>query len=116
MDIARLDTARPAPAATPPADTRPRAPATPATGTAAAPAAPVGPRAVAEAVDSTNAYLQSQPSSSIQFSIDKDTGRTVVKMVDTETKEILRQIPSEEMLAISRSIEKMRGVMIDEKA
>ncbi len=71
--------------------------------------------AVAAAVQSANASMQSI-SSSIQFSLDQDTGRTVVKMVDTETEEVLRQFPSEEMLAISKSIDRMQGLLINREA
>ena len=77
-----------------------------------APAQPVTQEAVAAAVQSANAYVQSV-SSSIQFSLDQDSGRTVVKMVDTQTEEVLRQFPSEEMLAISRSIDRMHGLLIN---
>jgi uncharacterized FlaG/YvyC family protein len=39
-------------------------------------------------------------SSDLQFSVDKDSGRTVVKVVDSKTKEVIRQIPGEEVLAL----------------
>jgi flagellar protein FlaG len=40
------------------------------------------------------------------FTIDKDTGKTIVRLVDSATKEILRQIPSEELVAIARALGK----------
>ena len=52
----------------------------------------------------------------VRFSVDEDTGRTVVKVVDTQTDKILRQIPSVEALKLWRSIEQMQGVMLREKA
>lgn len=52
----------------------------------------------------------------LQFSIDEDTGRTVVKVVDVKTKEVIRQIPSEELLAMSRSLESNGGLLVKEKA
>ncbi|MBT9591255.1 MAG: flagellar protein FlaG [Thiobacillus sp.] len=79
------------------------------------PAQPVTQEAVAAAIQSANAYAQSV-STSIQFSLDQDTGRTVVKMVDTATDEILRQFPSEEILAISKSIDRMQGLLINREA
>ncbi|GAA5181597.1 hypothetical protein GCM10025771_28880 [Niveibacterium umoris] len=45
----------------------------------------------------------------LQFSIDEDTGRTVVRVVDTATKEVIRQIPSEEVLAIAKALDNMDG-------
>ena len=80
-----------------------------------APAQPITQEAVAAAVQSANAYVQSV-SSSLQFSLDQDTGRTVVKMIDTQTEEVLRQFPSEEMLAISKSIDRMQGLLINREA
>lgn len=35
----------------------------------------------------------------LEFSIDKDTSKTVVKLIDAESKEVLRQFPSEEILS-----------------
>lgn len=80
-----------------------------------APAPPVTQETVAAAVQSANAYMQSV-STNLKFSLDQDTGHTVVRMVDTETKEVLRQFPSEEMLAISRSIDRMQGLLINREA
>jgi flagellar protein FlaG len=79
------------------------------------PAQPVTREAVAAAVQSANAYVQSV-STNLQFSLDQDTGHTVVKMIDTRTDEVLRQFPSEEMLAISRSIDRMQGLLINREA
>lgn len=41
---------------------------------------------------------------SLQFSVDEDLGRTVVKLVDGKTGEVVRQIPSEELLAIAKRL------------
>ena len=38
------------------------------------------------------------------------------RIVDSATKELIRQIPSEEMLAISESLDKMIGFLIAQKA
>ncbi len=85
-----------------------------------APAQPVTQAAVTAAVQSANAYVQSVSTSSrpssVEFSLDEDSGRTIVKMVDTASKEVLRQFPSEEMLAISKSIDRMQGLLINREA
>lgn len=52
----------------------------------------------------------------LQFSIDEDTGKTVVKVVDQSTKEVIRQIPSEELLSITRSLDKFSGLFVKQKA
>lgn len=53
---------------------------------------------------------------SIQFSTDADSGRVVVKVVDSETQKVLRQIPNEEVLAISKTLGKLQGLIIRQTA
>ncbi|SNS61945.1 flagellar protein FlaG [Noviherbaspirillum humi] len=52
----------------------------------------------------------------IEFSVDQDSGRTIVKVVDSSTQEVLRQIPSKEVLEMNRSISKMQGLLVRDKA
>lgn len=40
----------------------------------------------------------------LEFSIDKDAGRIVINVKDKETDEVLRQIPSEEILELARNL------------
>jgi flagellar protein FlaG len=54
--------------------------------------------------------------SDIQFSIDEDTDTTVVKIVDRNTQEVIRQIPSEEMLEIAKALDRLQGLLIRQKA
>ena len=53
---------------------------------------------------------------SLQFSIDDDLGVTVVKVIDTGTKELIRQIPSEEMLSIAKALGSIKGLLVQQKA
>jgi len=52
----------------------------------------------------------------LQFSVDDDSGRMVIKVVDSQTDEVIRQIPKEEMLEIARSLEKAEGLLFRAKA
>jgi flagellar protein FlaG len=52
----------------------------------------------------------------IQFSIDDETGSTVVKVVDRATKEVIRQIPSEEMLRIAEALDHLQGLLVKQQA
>ncbi len=51
----------------------------------------------------------------LSFRIDKGSGRTVITVVDAATKEVIRQIPSEEVLAVSRAFE-ASGALLDAHA
>jgi flagellar protein FlaG len=66
-------------------------------------------------VEAINAFLKTF-SNNIQFSIDEGTGRTVVKLVDTETNTVLRQYPTKEALALARDIENFQGHLLKTEA
>jgi flagellar protein FlaG len=51
---------------------------------------------------------------SLTFSVDKDTGETVVKVVDSSSGKVVRQIPGEEMLKIAARIKDLLGVLFDQ--
>ncbi len=53
---------------------------------------------------------------SLQFSIDEDSHNTVVKIVDTETNKVIRQIPSEEMLQMAKALDKFTGLLMKQTA
>jgi flagellar protein FlaG len=64
--------------------------------------------AVKEAVKSGNTMLQSV-SSSLSFEIDSATKQVVVKIVDRNTGELVRQIPTVEMLDFMRRMRELEG-------
>jgi flagellar protein FlaG len=55
-------------------------------------------------------------SGSLEFSMDDSTGKTVIKVVDNSTNELIRQIPSEEMLEIARALDRLQGLLVHQKA
>lgn len=70
---------------------------------------------VKKAVDDINKSLQSL-SQGLEFSIDTDTKQTVVKVIDHQTKEVIRQMPSVEALQIAKSLDQVLGKLLSEKA
>lgn len=72
----------------------------------------VEPEKIAEAVEKVAAYVESL-SRSLNISVDQSSGDFVVKVQDANTAEIIRQIPSEEVLAISAAIsEQLDGLRL----
>jgi flagellar protein FlaG len=47
----------------------------------------------------------------LSFRVDQGSGRTVITVVDASTHEVIRQIPSEEILAVSRALEAASGLL-----
>lgn len=71
--------------------------------------------ALGGAVSSMN-ELMSALGHSLRFNIDAETGKTIVKVIDSQTQEVIKQIPSEEMLAISKALDKLQGLLVKQKA
>lgn len=86
----------------------------------ASPVVPASPPVTKETLENAVAamnQIMDQTKRSIEFSVDTDTRKTVVKMVDTSTGELIRQFPSEAALAISREIEQFQqGLLIKQQA
>lgn len=53
---------------------------------------------------------------SLQFRVDETTERVVVSVVDEQTGRVVRQIPSEEQLAIAAHLETLLGTLFSETA
>jgi len=108
-----VDPARELAAPTPP---RPAAvhPGVAPAGTATSPTAQPG-REVSGAVSEIRDFVQ-MVRRELQFEVDEDSGRTIVTVRDADTDEVIRQIPSEEVLQIAARLEEVNGVLFRERA
>lgn len=52
----------------------------------------------------------------IQFSLDQDSGKTVVKVIDSGTREVIRQFPSEEALELAKALDRFQGLLVKQQA
>lgn len=67
-------------------------------------------------VDNINRALK-LANRNLEFSVDESTSKQVVKLVDSDTGDLIRQFPSDEMLAISRAIDQVqKGLLLRQKA
>lgn len=71
--------------------------------------------ALRDKVAELNDYMQNL-NRSLQFSVDEESGDTVIKVVDAETEELVRQIPSEAILRARNAVEKYRGILFEIQA
>jgi uncharacterized FlaG/YvyC family protein len=60
-------------------------------------------KGIDKALRSVSGYVQNI-SRELNFSVDEDLNRSIVTVLDEETGEIIRQIPTEEMLQLARHI------------
>lgn len=101
--------------------TPPRTPAPATEAVVAQPAQPVQPSApsksqqVEQALERLKSALPSK-ANALQFSVDEQSGDTIVRVVDSATGDVIRQIPSKELVEIAHAIDKMQGMLIKQSA
>ena len=51
----------------------------------------------------------------VSFDVDKPTGRTVVRISNNETQEVIREFPPEEFLKMAAKLSELMGLMVDQR-
>lgn len=74
----------------------------------------VSEKTISKAVDDVNKKLTSSKAE-CKFSVHKATGQITVKVMDKETGDVIREIPSEKILDIVATALEMAGILVDEK-
>lgn len=55
--------------------------------------------------------------SELEFTVDQSTGRLIVKITDSRTKEVIMQIPSDQMLQLGKDLDRFQqGLILNRKA
>ncbi len=65
-------------------------------------------QSVEQTVEEINNYFQSM-GRDLNFKVDDESGRTVITVLDSETKEVIRQIPPEEVLQLALNLQDLGG-------
>ena len=71
--------------------------------------------AVAAAVERVNDQLAAQ-NRTIEFTIDPDTKTVVVRLIDRQDNQVLRQVPSQGMLEIAKALDQLQGSLLRSQA
>lgn len=71
------------------------------------------PPQLGQIVDQLNNYVQ-HVRRELHFSVDESTGETIVRVIDSESEEVIRQIPPEEVVEMQRFLAEDRkaGVLL----
>ncbi len=67
---------------------------------------------IQEAVDRLNEQMQSR-GRDLSFSIDEKIDRSIITVRNLKTGELVRQIPTEDMVRLAHSIEDMKGLLFN---
>jgi len=70
---------------------------------------------VEAAVKAVKEFIQPM-AGNLEFQMDEETGETVIKIVDSSSGELIRQIPSKEMLEIAKALDRLQGILVKQKA
>lgn len=68
------------------------------------------------AVTKLNDFMQNSPQRNLSFSVDENSKELVVVVKDQLTDEVIKQMPTEEALAVAKQIESMLGLILNDKA
>lgn len=74
----------------------------------------LAPVEVQEAVDEMSAFVQSMQRN-LSFSIDEQLGEKIISVKDVESGEVIRQIPSEELVVLRKKMDDVVGLLFDTK-
>lgn len=72
-------------------------------------------QAIESAVEHIRRYLKDTPIG-FEYATDGETGRMLLRIMDRETRQLIRQVPSEEILAIARALDRFKGLLTPQKA
>ncbi|MFH5834866.1 flagellar protein FlaG [Proteiniclasticum sp. C24MP] len=70
---------------------------------------------VERAVTSTNRLLKDEHKTMYKFEVHEGTGRVMVNLIDTKTKEVIKEIPPEKILDLVANIWERIGILVDER-
>jgi len=70
---------------------------------------------VERAVTSTNRLLNDEHKTQYKFEVHEGTGRVMVNLIDTKTKEVIKEIPPEKILDLVANIWERLGILVDER-
>ena len=72
-------------------------------------------QAVLDSAKQAQSNLQ-RLNTTIEFSVDEDTGRDVVTLKDKSSQEVIKQFPTEEVLTVLKQISELTGSLMDTEA
>ncbi len=78
-------------------------------------AAPAKAADLKNSVEHINQTIQSLDHSLV-FAVDQDSGTHVVKVIDTKTKDVIRQFPSQDVIELAKALDKLQGMLFRGKA
>jgi len=70
---------------------------------------------ISDVVKDLNTLVYQVATTKVSFDVDKDTGRSVVRVLNKETGEIVRQVPPEELLTLVARMRQLSGLIFNKQ-
>ncbi len=67
-----------------------------------------------QVIEEANETLEKYQNKHLSFFIDEESGKQGVRIIDVKTKEVIKQIPPEEMVELAARLKERIGAIIDE--
>ena len=68
---------------------------------------------ISDVVTTLNEFVNQVGGTKIAFDVDEATGHSVVKVLNKETGELIRQVPPEQLLALMAKMEQLSGLIFN---
>lgn len=65
-------------------------------------------------IEEANGLLKKATNIHLSFFVDENSGKKGVRVIDTETDEVIKQIPPEELLRLAARLKEQIGALLDE--
>ena len=70
---------------------------------------------LSEVVRDINTMVHQVAATKVSFDVDEETGRSVVRVMNKETGEVIRQVPPEELLTLVARMRQLSGLIFSEE-
>lgn len=70
---------------------------------------------ISEVVKDINTLVHQVSATKVSFDVDEETGLSVVRVLNKETGEVIRQVPTEELLTLVARMRQLSGLIFNKK-
>ncbi len=70
---------------------------------------------VSAIVGELNNLVHQVSATKITFDVDEETGEQIIKVLNKETGEVIRQVPAEELINLAARMDQLKGLIFSEK-
>lgn len=77
--------------------------------------APIDPNDLSQAVKHVSEELQ-KADPQLQMEVDSDLGRVIVKILDGQSGQVIRQIPAQEIVNLAKQLKGLNGLLVEKHA